>query len=129
MLCILALSLLCGFVGFQGFKKMAVSYSQGSTENVRALLPKMDPHKSQTLLVSPCSIPQFKTLPEPLPLNEVLWAPKANALPVGKTVWVAWSHMGVSECKEWLALLQSKAESWEVTATGLDRGLVLAKFK
>jgi hypothetical protein len=97
-------------------------------DNIRVMLPLIKPEIANTVWVHPCSVAQVKSLPEPLPVEEVLLNTKRNLPEPGQRVWVLWTHMSEGDCKERLEEIRSRALSWQVVHEGFSRGLALAEF-
>jgi hypothetical protein len=92
------------------------------------MLPLIKPEIANTVWVHPCSVAQVKSLPEPLPVEEVLLNTRRNLPGPGQRVWVLWTHMSEGDCKERLEEIRSRALSWQVVHEGFSRGLALAEF-
>ncbi|HSE37305.1 MAG TPA: hypothetical protein VLG74_08390, partial [Blastocatellia bacterium] len=99
-----------------------------SPDNIRVMLPLIKPEIANTVWVHPCSVAQVKSLPEPLPVEEILLNTKRNLPEPGQRVWVLWTHMSEGDCKERLEEIRSRALSWQVVHEGFSRGLALAEF-
>ncbi|HVF91650.1 MAG TPA: hypothetical protein VNH22_16420, partial [Blastocatellia bacterium] len=67
-------------------------------ENLRPMLALIKPEVSDTLWVQPCSVAQVKTLPDPLPVQQVFYGSEKD-LPRGKKTWIIWSQMGEEGCR------------------------------
>gem|GEM_PF-1344728 len=96
-------------------------------ENLRPVLALIKPEVSDTLWVQPCSVAQVKTLPDPLPVQQVFYGSEKD-LPRGKKTWIIWSHMGEEGCRTQFQRMRERARSWEVIEEGPVRGLALAEF-
>lgn len=97
-------------------------------ENLTQILPLINPESSDTVWVHPCSQGQVKSLPDPLPVQQVITKTKNRLPESGKKVWILWAHLSDGACKEGLDELRSKAKSWQVVTESLGRGLVLAEY-
>jgi hypothetical protein len=101
-------------------------------ENIRAMTRYIDPQRADRLWVQSCSIPQVRSLPDRIPVSELLFGDQKDqtklAMTPGEPVWILWSHMGNLNCVDDLAKMKSRARSWQVVAEGQSRGLALAEF-
>ncbi|HXG65791.1 MAG TPA: hypothetical protein VNO70_11850 [Blastocatellia bacterium] len=98
------------------------------TENLRPMLSLIKPEVANTLWVHPCSIAQVRSLPEPLPVNQVLLNTRRQLPPTGEKTWILWTHMSDGDCRERLDEVRSQARSWQLIHEGPGRGLALAEF-
>lgn len=98
------------------------------SENLRPVLKLIDPNLSNTLWVHPCSVAQVRSLPDPLPVEEVLIGTDRKRSLQGKRVWILWSHLGDQPCRNQLQQVREQARSWEIIHEGPGRGLALAEF-
>jgi len=96
-------------------------------ENLRPVMALIKPEVSGTLWVHPCSVEQVKTLPDPPPVQQVIFG-NDRELPPEKRVWIVWSHMGEQRCRATLQQMRERARSWQVIHEGPGRGLALAEF-
>jgi hypothetical protein len=101
--------------------------SSESEENLRPVLRLIKPELSDTLWVQPCSVAQVKTLPDPLPVQQVYFGTEKD-LPRGKKTWIIWSHMGDGSCRRQFQQMRERAQSWQLIHEGPGGGLVLAEF-
>lgn len=98
-------------------------------ENIRPLLPLIKPEIAQTLWVNPCSSAQVDSLPDALPVSNLLMETKHQAFqPSGKT-WVLWTNTSDDYCHKRLDEIKARALSWQVIQEGPGRGLALADFQ
>jgi hypothetical protein len=97
-------------------------------ENLRPILSLMNPSLANTVWVHPCSTAQVRSLPDPLPVQEVITKTRKGLPEAGQKVWVLWTHLGDDFCKESLQELRAGAKSWQVIDESLGRGLVLAEY-
>jgi hypothetical protein len=97
-------------------------------ENIRPMLSLMKPELAPTVLVHPCSAAQVKSLPDPLPFQQVVFENR-DQLPqsIGR-VWILWTNLSDDYCDRWLEHARSRALSWRVVHEGPGRGLALAEF-
>jgi hypothetical protein len=96
-------------------------------ENIRPMLSLIKPEIANTLWVHSCSIAQVRSLPDPLPIQDVQLGPQGLP-PHGRRVWVLWTHLGAEYCRNELEQLRSQSRNWQVVHEGPDRGLALAEF-
>jgi hypothetical protein len=97
-------------------------------ENLRPILSLINPSSSQTVWVHPCSQGQVKSLPDPLPVQEVITKTKNRLPEPGQKVWILWTHLSDGLCKDSLQELRSNAKSWQVVHESVGRGLALAEY-
>lgn len=110
-------------------------------ENLRPLLSLIKPEVANTVWVHPCSAAQVRALPDPLPVDQVLFgketvsplehhspATKAEAPQSGQKAWILWSHLSGEACRIPLEQIRNQARSWQVVHEGPDSGLALAEF-
>ncbi|MCI0490005.1 MAG: hypothetical protein L0229_25720 [Blastocatellia bacterium] len=97
-------------------------------ENLRPMLSLIKSETANTVWVHPCSVAQVKSLPEPLPVQEVLFNTRKHLPPPGRKVWILWSHLGDGHCREELERVRSQALNWQLVHEGPGRGLALADF-
>jgi hypothetical protein len=96
-------------------------------ENIRPMIPIIAASPAKTLWVHSCSIEQVRTLPDPLPIPEVVDG--TNRMPEpGQKILVLWTHLGSGPCHEELERLRHSARQWQIVHQGPDRGLALAEF-
>ena len=113
-----------------------------SAENLMPLLSLINPDIANTIWVHPCSVAQVKALPEPLPVEQVLFGKEAKdaklehrstgteieAPQPGQKAWIIWTHLSGEFCRKPLEQIRNQARSWEMIHEGPDRGLALAEF-
>ena len=97
-------------------------------DNIRPMLSMIKPEIANTVWVHPCSIAQVRSLPEPLPVEEVVTNTRKSFPEPGTSVWVLWTHMSEGDCTHRMNELRERAVSWEVVHEGFSRGLALARF-
>jgi hypothetical protein len=97
-------------------------------ENLRPILSLIDPAASDTVWVHPCSEAQVKSLPDPLPVQQVITKTRNRLPEPGQRVWVLWTHLSDGLCKDSLEELRSDAKSWQVVHESSGRGLALAEY-
>ena len=97
-------------------------------ENIRPMLALIHPEVSNTVWVQSCSVAQVRSLPDPLPVENVVLGTGSGFPERGQTVWVLWTHMGEDRCREQLERMRRRAISWEIVHEGPGRGLALARF-
>ena len=95
-------------------------------ENIRPMLALMHPEISNTVWVQSCSVAQVRSLPDPLPVENVFLGTSPGFR--GEKVWVLWTHMGEDRCREQLERMRRSAISWETIHEGPSRGLALVQF-
>ena len=121
--------LLLAVVMFHSIRELARFMRAEPEENLRSVVAQINPETANRVWVHSCSVAQVRSLPEPLPVGEVLLGDENKALPGGKRLWVIWSHMGEEPCRARLERLKEQAVFWETVHTGPGRGLALAEFK
>ena len=77
--------------------------------------------------VHSCSVVQVQTLPDPLPVSEVVLGTDRTPEP-GQKVLILWTHLGTGRCREELERVRQKSRQWQVIHEGPGRGLALAEF-
>jgi hypothetical protein len=97
-------------------------------ENLRPLLPLIAAETSNVVWVHPCSVAQVRSLPEPLPVEQVIFGSETQTPRPGQRTWILWSHMGADACVRQIDRVRSQAKSWKIVYTGPDSGLALAEF-
>ena len=97
-------------------------------ENIRPMLGLMHPEISNTVWVQSCSVAQVRSLPDPLPVGNVILGTSPGFPERGQKVWILWTHMGEERCREQLERMRRRAISWEMVHEGPGRGLALAQF-
>jgi hypothetical protein len=97
-------------------------------ENIRPMLSSIRPEIAQTVWVHPCSVAQVESLPEPLPVAQVLIETKRKAQEPEGRVWILWTNLSDDYCQQRLDELRSRALTWQVVHEGPGRGLALADF-
>jgi hypothetical protein len=102
------------------------------TENLRPLIRRIDSSISDRLWVHECSVAQVRSLPDRLPVSEVVLgnsSPDRNLkVARGERIWVLWSHLGAEYCVRSLEQVKARAHSWQVVEERSGRGLALAEF-
>lgn len=121
--------ILLGVVMFHSIRELARFVRAEPEENLRPVIAQINPEVADTVWVHLCSVAQVRSLPEPLPVSEVLLGEKNTMPPGGKKIYVLWSHMGDVFCPRNLEKLKQQAVFWETIHTGPGRGLALAEFK
>ena len=113
-------------VGLYSGHRYLVSVRREPPENIRPMLGLIKPEVSNVVWVQSCSVAQVRSLPDPLPVENVILG---TGLPErGEKVWILWTHMGEDRCREQLEGMRRSAISWEVVHQGPGRGLALAEF-
>jgi hypothetical protein len=97
-------------------------------ENINPMLPLIERSIANTIWVHSCSVAQVRSLPAPLPVENILLDTKEKLPERGQKVWVLWTHLGSEACKKQFDKLRERAISWEVVHEGPGRGLALAQF-
>jgi hypothetical protein len=97
-------------------------------ENLRPAVALMTPASAKTVWVHPCSIAQVKSLPDRLPVDDIVFGSETQLPQAGERSWIIWSHLGEGSCVRQLDRVQSRAKSWEIIYKGPDSGLALAQF-
>lgn len=97
-------------------------------ENLRPVLSLIARDTANTVWVHPCSVAQVRGLPEPLPVEQVVFGSETETPQPGARVWILWSHLGQDKCVRQLDSVRSQAKTWEIVHTGPDVGLALAEF-
>jgi hypothetical protein len=97
-------------------------------ENLRPVLSLIARDTANTVWVHPCSVAQVRALPEPLPVEQVVFGSETETPRPGARVWILWSHMGQDKCVRQLERVRSQAKTWEIVYKGPDCGLALAQF-
>lgn len=121
--------ILIGVVMFHSIRELVKFARAEPEENLRPVIAQINPEAADIVWVHLCSVAQVRSLPEPLPVSEVLLGAGNEMPPGGKRVWVLWSHMGDVFCHRGLEQLKQQAEFWETVHIGPGRGLALAEFK
>lgn len=102
------------------------------TENLRPLIKHIDSSISDRLWVHECSVAQVRSLPDPLPVSEVILGNSSSdrnlKVAPGERIWVLWSHLGAEFCVTSLQEVKARARSWQVVEERSGRGLALAEF-
>jgi len=96
-------------------------------ENIRPMLSQIKPDIAGTLWVSSCSVAQVRSLPDEIPVQNIVMGDK-HYPPRGEKVWILWTHLGANRCVDELDEVRSRARSWQVIHEGYGRGLALAEF-
>ena len=99
----------------------------GPAENIRPMLPIIRSGIAETILVHSCSIAQVRSLPDPLPIREVVLGTEVRP-PTGQKILILWTHLGADYCREELKQLRENALSWQIVHEGTETGLALAEF-
>lgn len=97
-------------------------------ENLRVLLPMIKPELANTIWVEPCAEGQVRSLPDPLPVANVILETKSRDPRPGERVWIIWAGLSEDRCRKRLEEVRAKALSWQVVHEGPGRGLALAQF-
>lgn len=97
-------------------------------ENLRPVLSLIARDTANTVWVHPCSVAQVRALPEPLPVEQVVFGSETETPKPGTRIWILWSHMGEDRCVRQLDRVRSQAKTWEIVYKGPDSGLALAEF-
>jgi hypothetical protein len=98
-------------------------------ENLRPALSLIKRDIANTVWVHPCSVAQVRALPDPLPVEQVVFGSSTETPEPGARVWIIWSHMGGGrKCARLLDRVRSQAKTWELVHSGPDSGLALAQF-
>jgi hypothetical protein len=124
-----AFYILTGVVLFHSIRDLARFARAEPEENLRPAIAQINSEAANTLWVHPCSVAQVRSLPEPLPVSEVLLGSEKRVPPRGQRIWILWSHLGEESCRARLEQLQEQAVFWETVHTGPGRGLALAEFE
>ena len=120
---------LIGVVLFHSIRELVRFARAEPEENLRPAIAQINPEAANTVWVHPCSVAQVRSLPEPLPVGEVLLGSEKKVPPRGQRIWILWSHLGEESCRTRLEQLQEQAVFWETVHTGPGRGLALAEFE
>ncbi len=115
-------------VGVYATHRYVLFMQEPPPENLRPILSLIDPSKSDTVWVHPCSIGQLKSLPDPLPIPNVITNTKNRVPESDQKVWILLSHLSDGQCKDKLNEIHPKAKNWKVVHESAGRGLVLAEF-
>lgn len=94
-------------------------------ENLRPMLATIRQTPVDTLWVHPCSVAQVQTLPEGLPVRNVLFG--SEEIPRHRRILILWTHPG-GGCDRQLDALRMQSVFWKDLHTGRNRGLALAEF-
>jgi len=97
-------------------------------ENLRPILSFVNPSLANTVWVHPCSIAQVRSLPDPLPVQQVITKTRKGLPEPGQKIWILWTHLSDGFCKESLEELRVEAKNWQVVHESLAGGLVLAEY-
>jgi hypothetical protein len=97
-------------------------------ENIRPLLPLMKSEIADTVWVHPCSIAQVESLPDPLPVQNVLLETKRKQQEPNGRVWILWTNLSDDYCRQRMDEIRASASGWQVVDAGPGRGLALAEF-
>lgn len=97
-------------------------------ENLRVLLPMIKPELANTIWVEPCAVGQVRSLPDPLPVANVLLKTRDQDPQPGERVWIIWAGLNDDYCRKRLDEIHAKSVSWQVVHDGPGRGLALAQF-
>ena len=97
-------------------------------ENLRPAVSLIVRDAANTVWVHPCSVAQVRSLPEPLPVERVVYGSETEMPERGQRVWILWSHLGADACVREMDRVRSRAKSWELFYRGPDSGLALAEF-
>lgn len=100
------------------------------SENLRPALAAMRPELADMVFVNLCSIAQVRSLPEPLPVSDVVFGFKLKRVQrsADRKAWVLWSHLGAEDCLQELDLVRGQARSWKIVYESAGAGLALAEF-
>ena len=95
-------------------------------EDLRPMLHLMNPIVTNRVWVEHQSVPQVMTLPEALPVKEVLYSYTVSPekIPEGWT-YILWTHL---DDHSLLNIAKVRALQWEVVYSGRAAGLALARF-
>ena len=132
---------ICVTLGYSG-RAYLYYVRSGPAENLAPLLSLIKPETANTIWVHPCSVAQVKALPDPLPVERVLFGKEAEGTKLehsrtgaeiaapqpGEKAWIVWSHMSGEFCRKPLEQVRRLARSWQVIYEGFDTGLALAEF-
>ncbi len=121
--------ILIGVLLFHSIRELGRFARAEPEENLRPVIAQINSEAANAVWVHPCSVAQVRSLPEPLPVSEVLLGSEKKAPPRGQRIWVLWSHLGEESCRTRLEQLQEQAVFWETVHTGPGRGLALAEFE
>lgn len=99
-------------------------------ENLRPVVAAIKPEVADIVCVNLCSFAQVRTLPDPLPVRDVVFGFRLKRVmrSADQRTWVLWSHLGAEDCVQELDLVRSQARSWQVVYEGSGTGLALAQF-
>ncbi len=97
-------------------------------ENLRPVLSLIARDTANTVWVHSCSVAQVRALPEPLPVEQVVFGSETENPKPGARVWILWSHLGEDKCVRQLDQVRLQAKTWEIVYKGPDAGLALAEF-
>ncbi|HND18939.1 MAG TPA: hypothetical protein PLB18_06180 [Acidobacteriota bacterium] len=94
-------------------------------ENLRPMLATIRQTPIDTVWVHPCSVAQVQTLPEGLPVRNVLFG--SEEIPRHQRILILWTHTG-GGCDRQLDALRMQSVFWKDLHTGRNRGLAIAEF-
>ena len=97
-------------------------------ENLRPVVSLISKEVANTVWVHPCSVAQARSLPEPLPVRNVVFGSETETPKPGERVWVLWTHLGDGFCVRQLEQVRLQARTWKIVYNGPDSGLALAEF-
>lgn len=132
---------ICVTLGYSGRAYMRYVRSEPA-ENLAPLLSLIKPEVANTIWVHPCCAAQVRALPDPLPVERVLFGREGEGAKLehnrtgsgimapqpGEKAWIIWSHMSGELCRNPLEQVRRLARSWQVIREGPDTGLALAEF-
>lgn len=127
----LASAFLCACIGIVGLYSAHryIRFAQVEPrENLRLLLPMIMPELANTIWVEPCAEGQVRSLPDSLPVANVILKTRDQDPPPGERVWIVWAGLSDDYCRKRLDEIRSKATSWQTIHEGPGRGLALAQF-
>jgi hypothetical protein len=113
---------------FHSLREQARFLRAEPAENLRPVISMIKPELANTAWVHHCSVAQVRSLPEALPVAQVLLANENQYPQPGQKSWIIWSHLGEEACVKELERVRSRARSWRLIHEGPGRGLALAEF-
>lgn len=126
-----ALGLLYIFIAvlmFHSVRTYVRSATSEPAENLSPVVSLIDAEIANAVWVHPCSSAQVRSLPEPLPVERVIFGSEKKFPERGDKVWIVWSHMSGDACQTPMEQIRGQARSWQVIHEGPGRGLALAEF-
>ncbi len=117
-----------GIVALYSVHRYIIFVQEEPYENLRVLLPMIKPELANSIWVEPCAEGQVRSLPDPLPVANVILKTKNQDPQPGERVWIIWAGLSDDYCKKRLDEVRAKALNWQIVHEGPGRGLALAQF-